>query len=680
MKKSYHPMIILIALTVISCNSNKKAHDVKGNGAGIRLENLDTTVNAGNDFYQYACGGWMKKNLLTGEYARYSSFEKLTENNRKQIKTLIEEIAKNQNTAGSISQKIGDLYNMGMDSAKLNADGISPLKPELDKLKAIKDKSQFSTIIPEMMLHGYKPFFYFTVEPDAKKSSQNILSVNQGGISMGERDYYLDKDENTVNIRKAYIAHIAKMFEFCGFTPAQAKQNAEDVMRIETQLATVHYDKVKLRDPYSVYHKMTIDEVQKLTPNINWKTMLGVLKINVNNICVAQPEVLNTIDKIIVEAPIKEIIAYLQWKTIDNAATYLNDELYVENFDFYGKTMSGKINPKPRWKRAQEIVNSCLGEAVGQLYVEKYFPPEAKERMVTLVKNLQIAYSQRIKNLDWMSDSTKKKAIEKLNAFYIKIGYPDKWRDYSSLIIKNDSYYANFERASEFEMHYILDRAGKSVDRDLWYMTPQTVNAYYNPTTNEICFPAGILQYPFFDMNADDAFNYGAIGVVIGHEMTHGFDDEGRQFDKNGNLKDWWTEEDAAKFKERAMVMSDFFNNIEVAPGVHANGEFTLGETLADYGGLQISYQAYKNATANNPLTKKEGFTADQRFFLAFAAVWANNIREKEILHRTKTDPHALGKWRVNGEVPHIDAWYNAFNINENDKMFIPKDKRVTIW
>lgn len=678
MMKNKYLLLALIPLTM-ACNSKSKT-DATADDAGIRIENLDTTAQPGVNFYRYACGGWMKNHPLTGEYSRFGSFDKLGEENREQIKSLIEEIAAKENENGTVAQKIADLYNMAMDSVKLNADGVAPLKPWLDKIASIKDKSELSTFIPEMNLSGMAPFFSVYVGADMMDSKQNIFSTNQGGLSLGERDYYLENDESTTKVRDEFKKHVVKMFELFGETKEQAEKNMEDVMRIETRLAKSHFDKVKTRDPYANYHKMTVEELQKLVPNIDWTKFLSTLSVDIKELSVSQVEAMTEVNKLLADEPLSAIKAYLEWNAIDRAASYLSDDIYAQNFEFYGKVLSGKTEMQPRWKRAQSSVSGALGEAIGQLYVAKYFPPEAKERMVKLVHNLQDAYAQRIENLEWMSDSTKAKAIEKLKAFYVKIGYPDKWKDYTSLDIKSDSYLQNMERAAQFFMREMFDKAAKPVDRDEWHMTPQTVNAYYNPTTNEICFPAGILQYPFFDMNADDAFNYGAIGVVIGHEMTHGFDDQGRQFDKDGNLKNWWTASDAEKFKERAKVMSDFYDSIQVAPGVYANGKFTLGETLADYGGLQISYQAFKNATADKPLGDKHGFTPDQRFFLAYAGVWAGNIRDEEILRRTKTDPHALGRWRVDGELPHIEAWYQAFGITEDSPMYLPKEKRVTIW
>lgn len=668
--------IITIVFMAISCDSKKN-----GLTSGIDIGNIDTVVDPGSDFYQYACGGWMSKHPLTGEYARFGSFDKLAEDNRSLLNDLIKEIASTKHESETVEQKIGDLYNMVMDSVKRNADEYFPIVEELNSIAALKDKNELLSLIPYLMFNGIDVYFSVFVDADMMNSSMNILQLYQGGISLKQRDYYLDKDAHTTNIRSQYKKHIIKMFELAGFSHEQAKKNMEAVMKIETRLATAAYDKVKQRDPYANYNKMSIEDLKQIAPAINWDTMLSTLNLkNINEINVSQKESIIEVNNIIASEPLKNHIAYLQWKIIDDAAEYLSDELYAGNFEFYGKILSGQEEQQPRWKQAVSAVNGALGEAVGQMFVKKYFPPEAKERMIKLVHNLQNVLAERISALDWMSDSTKTKALEKLKTFYVKIGYPDKWRDYTKLEIKKDSYYENIKRTKRFENEYMLSKAGKPVDKDEWGMTPQTVNAYYNPATNEICFPAGILQYPFFDMNADDAFNYGAIGVVIGHEMTHGFDDAGRQFDKDGNLKDWWTADDTKRFEKRAKVMSDYFDSIYVAPGVHANGRFTLGENIADYGGLRIAYQAYKMTTKDNPLPDVDGFTSDQRFFLAYATIWASNIRYEEILRRTKSDPHSLGKWRVNGQMPHIQAWYDAFDIAENAPMALPVEKRVAIW
>ena len=676
MKKLLIP-IIALALMTTACNSKK---DV-ANQAGIDFANLDTMVSPHDDFYQYACGGWMMNNPLTGEYSRFGSFDKLAENNRMQLKGLITEIAAVPAANGSVEQKIGDLYNMAMDSTKLNADGYKPLKADLTKLASIKQTSELSKLLPGMLMSGLTPFFAVYVDADPMNSSMYLVQTYQGGISLGEREYYLDNDAHTKEIRDKYKLHVVKMFELVGFKHADAQKNMESVMTIETRLATAAYDQVKLRDPHANYNKMSFADLQKLVPAIDWNVYFATLGLKkTKDVSVSQIESLVEAGKIIETEPLAAQIAYLQWKLIDGSASYLSDDLSDQNFDFYGKTLSGKKEQKPRWKRAVGSVDGSLGEAVGQMYVKKYFPAEAKERMLKLVDNLQKSLGERIQGLAWMGDSTKVKALEKLNSFYVKIGYPDKWRDYSKLKVEKDTYWANIQRASNFESAYMFAKAGKKVDKSEWLMTPQTVNAYYNPSTNEICFPAGILQYPFFDMKADDAFNYGAIGVVIGHEMTHGFDDQGRQYDKEGNLKDWWTAEDGKKFDARALVMANFFDSILVAPGVQGNGKFTLGENIADHGGLQVSYQAFKNATAAEPLQTMGGFTPEQRFFLSYANVWAGNIRPEEILVLTKSDPHSLGRWRVNGALPQIAAWYDAFGIKAGDPMFIPVEKRVSIW
>jgi putative endopeptidase len=623
----------------------------------------------------------MKNHPLTAEYARFGSFDQLAENNRIQLHGLIEELASASHEAGTVARKVGDLYNIAMDSVKLNADGSAPIRAELEKLSAIGDKKYLYPMMAGMQTRGMTPFFAIYVSADDMNSSMNIVHTYQSGLGMGERDYYLEQDDNTKNIRAKYGEHIVKMFRLAGFDERAATGAQKAVMNIENRLAKAARSRVELRDPHANYNKMTVEALKKDFGPFDWDAFLSAVGLkNLQELNVGQPDGIKETCKIIQSESLADLIAYLQWKFISTSASYLSDDFVAEKFDFDGKTMSGKQELQPRWKRAVSEVDGSLGEAVGQMYVEKYFPAAAKERMITLVKNLQVALGERINALDWMSDETKEKAQEKLSTFHVKIGYPDKWKDYSTLEIKNDSYWANVSRATIFEFNEMLAKAGKPVDKDEWLMTPQTVNAYYNPTTNEICFPAGILQYPFFDMNADDAFNYGAIGVVIGHEMTHGFDDQGRQYDKDGNLKDWWTEEDARNFEARADVMAKFFDNIEVAPDVHANGRFTLGENIADYGGLQVSFQAFKTATANAPLEDKLGFTPEQRFFLAYANVWAGNIRPEEILRRTKNDPHSLGKWRVDGALPHITAWYEAFNVTDNDPMFVPVAEQVHIW
>jgi len=671
--KQILPVAVLAMGALAGC-TNKEAKMT----SGIKLENLDTTAVRGADFYQYACGGWMAAHPLTDEYSRFGSFDYLAETTREQLNGLIGEIAAGEHVQGTVAQKIADLYNLAMDTAKLNAEGMAPIKADFDRMAAIKTPAEVLEAMVELQGGAY---FQFYVGADIMDSKTNIFELYQGGIGLGEKEYYTDEDEATKNIREEYKKHIVKMFQLAGMDEAQATKSMEAVMEIETRLAKVSYSAVEQRDPAANYHKMTLDELKKEIPGFDWDAYLNKLGVQgVTSLNVAQIPPVKEAVAIINTLPMDKQIAYLQWKLIDSAASYLSADFDEQNFAFYGKVMSGKKEQQPRWKRAVSTVNGVLGEAVGQMYVEKYFPAAAKERMTQLVKNLQVALGERIQNLEWMGDSTKAKAMEKLNSFYVKVGYPDKWKDYAKLNVEKDSYWANIKRASDFAVEEMLAKAGKPVDIDEWHMTPQTVNAYYNPTTNEICFPAGILQYPFFDMNADDAFNYGAIGVVIGHEMTHGFDDQGRQFDKEGNLKDWWTADDATRFNERSKVLVDFFNNIEVLPGLQANGELTLGENIADHGGLQVAYQAFKNATKEAPLSEVDGFTPEQRFFLAYAGVWAGNIRDEQIRVYTKSDPHSLGRWRVNGALPHINAWYDAFGITETDPLYIAPENRASIW
>ena len=675
--KHYFPLAAFCLMTA-ACNTAGKHTELT---SGIQLANLDTTAHPGTDFYQYACGGWMKNHPLTDEYSMYGSFTQLAENNNEQIRELIQDLAGGTHQQGSVAQKVGDLYKIVMDSVKLNADGVTPIREELNRIAAVKEKKELYPLMADLYMRGVGSYLALYVAADEKNSSMNAVQIAQSGLSMGERDYYLADDEATKKIREAFKAHVQKMFRLAGFDEAVAQNAVQTVMGVETRLAQAFRSRVELRDPQANYHKMSMEDIRKEYASFDWDAYLGGLGLtDVKEIIVGQPASLLASVKEIDTLPLEQQKLYLQWKLIDGAAGCLNDAMVEQNFDFYSRTLSGAKEMRPRWKRAVSFVSSALGEAVGQMYVEKYFPAAAKERMVTLVKNLQESLGDRIRNLSWMGDATKEKALEKLAAFRVKIGYPDTWKSYDDLDIKNDSYWANAERASIWSMKEMMAKAGKPVDREEWLMTPQTVNAYYNPTTNEICFPAAILQPPFFDMNADDAFNYGAIGVVIGHEMTHGFDDQGRQYDKEGNLKDWWTAEDAERFNERAQVLVDFFDNIEVAPGVHANGKMTLGENIADYGGLQVAYQAFKKATQAQPLPVADGLTPEQRFFLAYAGVWANNIRPEMVLYLTKVDVHSLGEWRVNGTLPQINAWYDAFQINEADSMYLAPDKRAAIW
>ena len=622
----------------------------------------------------------MANNPLTPEYSRFGTFDKLGLTNLEQVNGLIQDLAAKKHKQGSVEQKIGDLYNLAMDTARRNQEGIAAVQKTLDEIEGIDSRSELSEALGKAM--DYQLWAMY-VDADAMNSSMNILNEYQAGFSLGEKEYYLDEDETTRSIREAYVAYIEKLFGLFGFE--NGAERAQTVLRLETRLAKAAYSNVELRDPQVNYNKMSIAELQALVPQVEWKTYFDAVGIKLDSLSVGQIPHLQEAGRMLDDEPLEDLKTLFTWQVIDGAAGCLTDEIYQASFDFYGKVLSGREEPSPLWKRAVGIVNGTLGEAVGQMYVKKYFPEENKERMLALVRNLQKALGIRIENLTWMSDETKAKALEKLNAITIKIGYPDTWRDYSKLDINvEDTYYANIQRAAKFEQEYSLSYLGKPVDKKKWYMTPQTVNAYYNPSSNEICFPAGILQFPFFDMSADDAFNYGAIGVVIGHEMTHGFDDQGSQFDKDGNMIDWWTAEDKAAFQARTKVMEEAFNRIEVAPGVHANGAFTLGENIADHGGLQVAYLAFCLNEEEKPeaerLQTRDGFTPAQRFFLAYANVWAGNIRPEEILNRTKSDPHSLGRWRVNGALPQINAWYEAWNVTEESPMYVAPENRVSIW
>lgn len=653
--------------------------------SGIDLTNLNTSVKPSENFFEFACGGWMKKNPLPAAYSRYGSFDQLGENNDKRINSILNDLKNNTYAEGTTERKLSDLYKLAIDSVRRNKLGVEPVMPIIRKLEEAKTIDDLFAVQLALAPYGDNEFMGIYIGADEKNAGQNIVNVMQGGITLGQKEYYLDTDEATTNIREAYKKHIVRMFRLFGFSEAEAQKKMQNVMKLETELARVSKSSTELRDPQANYNKMSLADFNAKYPHVKLEQVMnatGVKSEYLQELVVGQTDFLAGADKLIGALTPDEYRDYMEWGQIMSSASYLSDEVVAAQFDFFGKTMSGRKENFPLWKRATSQVESQMGQALGKIYVDKYFPASSKERMKTLVHNLQIALGERIKAQDWMSDATKQNALDKLNAFYVKIGYPDKWIDMSELKIDpSKSYYENIVECNRFWTKWTVDKkAGKPVDRDEWFMYPQTVNAYYNPTTNEICFPAGILQPPFFDPEADDAFNYGAIGVVIGHEMTHGFDDSGRHYDKNGNMKDWWTASDAANFTARADKYAEFFSAIKVLPDLNANGRLTLGENLADHGGLQVAYYAYKNATKNAPLKDIDGFTPEQRFFLAYAGVWSANITEEEIRNRTKSDPHSLNEWRVNGALPHIDMWYDAFGVKEGDKMFIPKSERLQLW
>ena len=672
-------LLTVMALATMTLTSSAQLR------SGIDLKDLNTSVRPADDFYEYACGGWMKANPLPPAYSRYGSFDRLAEDNNKRINGILKELLENNYPQGSVEQKLSDLYKLAMDSARREKEGVAPLMGELKTLENAKNKEQLFNVQLSMMPYGESEFFSAYIGADDKNASENILNIYQSGLTLGQKDYYLENDEATKKIREAYKKHIVNMFQLFGFKKGAAEKKMKNILKIETALAKVSKSRTELRDPIANYHKMTLKEFNANYPHFMLEKQMnakGIKTEYIQEMVVGQPEFMAAADKLFAEMTAAEYRDVMEWGLIGSASGYLNDAVRAENFEFYGKVFSGRQQDHPLWRRATNQVQGVMGEALGRIYVKKYFPASSKERMKTLVENIRIALGERIAAQDWMDDSTKVNALLKLNTFYVKIGYPDKWTDISGLKIDaKKSYYDNMKECARFWTAWRIEHtAGKPVDRDDWHMTPQTVNAYYNPTTNEICFPAGILQVPFFDATADDAFNYGAIGVVIGHEMTHGFDDQGRRFDKDGNMHDWWTSEDGKNFTLRTDKYADFFSKIKVLPDLNANGRLTLGENLADHGGLQVAWYAYKNATKRNPLPVIDGLTADQRFFLAYAGVWAGNITEAEIRNRTKSDPHSLGRYRVNGALPHIDMWYDAFNVKEGDKMFVPKSERLPLW
>ena len=655
------------------------------NKSGIVVDNLDKTTNPTEDFYKFATGGWQKNNPLPAAYSRFGSFDQLQEDNNKRINAILSDLLKKNYKAGTTEYKLSEFYKLSMDSVRRNEEGVRPVMPILNEMEAAKTLADLRKVQLNHPVAGYGIPLGYGFGADEKNAKMNILQISQGGLTLGLKEYYLDNDAATKTIRDAYKQHIVKMFKLFGFDEAAATAKRDAIMRFETSVALISKNRTELRDVEANYNKTTLEAFKTDYPNIPLEEMAnaeGIKSEYLKDIVVGQPTFLAGVDKLLSVLTADDLRAIMEWDAILSAASYLSDDIQAVNFEFFGKVMRGRQEDYPRWKRATNQVESQMGEALGKMYCERYFPASSKKRMEQLVKNLQIALGERIKAQDWMSDSTKQAALDKLASFYVKIGYPNAWKDLSALNIDPaKSYYENVQACREFwDKFYIEKNAGKPVDREEWFMTPQTVNAYYNPTTNEICFPAGILQYPFFDPKSDDAFNYGAIGVVIGHEMTHGFDDQGRHYDKEGNMTDWWTESDGKNFVERTSKYADFFSKIKVLPDLNANGELTLGENLADHGGLQVAYTAYKNATKDKPLKAKDGFTADQRFFLAYSGVWAANITEAEIRNRTKSDPHSLGKWRVNGALPHINAWYEAFNVKESDKMFIPESERLQLW
>lgn len=661
--------------TFISC-SDKEQKQAK---PAISLADMDTTVDPGHDFDAYANGGWKKLNPLPADRGRYGSFDQLSELAEKQLNELITETAAKKNESGSIADKTAILFNLGMDTARLEQQGIKPLKPYFEEIEKLASVDDVEMEIAKFHSCGFSPLFEFYGSTDAKNSSMVIAQLAQGGIGMPDRDYYLNDDARSADLREKYLVYMEQMFKLLGDDEVTSRKNAKTIMALETRLAKASMTRLEQRDPHKTYNKITTKALAELSPSFDWKRYFissGIGdpgEINLN-----QPLFVREVSAVLNEIPVEDWKVYLRWNLINSTASYLSDDFVNAKFDFYGRAMSGTEQMRPRWKRVLGVTSEALSEAIGQLYVARYFPAEAKERMIKLVDNLRTSLGERIKTLEWMGAGTKEKALEKLHAIQVKIGYPDKWRDYSDLQISDVTYVENVIRSKKFDKAFNLSKINKPVDKSQWFMSPQTVNAYYSPDMNEIVFPAAILQPPFFFLKGDDAVNYGAIGVVIGHEMTHGFDDEGRKFDQSGNLTDWWTSEDSSRFDERTKVLTDQFNSYVVLDSLHADGKLSLGENIADLGGLNIAYQAFK--LANKETEPIDGFAPDQRFYLAYAHVWAQNIRDKEILRRTKEDPHSLGHLRVIGPLKNIPEFYTAFNIKPGQPMYLNQVQRAKIW
>lgn len=643
--------------------------------------NFDTSVSPKQDFYGYACGGWMKANPLPAQYSRYGTFDIMAEEAREQLKGLVQNLSKTKQAPGSLGQKVSDLYEMGMDSVRRNNEKAAPIMADLEKIQKSK-RADLTNMLSWLHLGIGSAFFDAGVDADLMDSNNNIMYLSPSTPGLGDRDYYLENTESTVKIREAYTKYIEEVFTLAGYKKSAAKSAVKTVMKIETAVAKALMTREESRDIAKQYNIRSIDQLKADYPSVDWATYFKNLGVpNVDKVCLTQPKGMAEVNSLLKTLSDKEIKDYMTYDYITSASGFLSDDFTKANFEMFDKALSGKKEMQPRWKRALSVPNGVLGEAVGQLYVEKYFPAKSKEKMLVLVNNLKKALAEHIAGLQWMSDKTKVNALVKLNSFTVKIGYPDKWKDYSGVNIDPKlSYWENVKAAKLFFAKDNLSKWGKPVDKDEWGMTPQTVNAYYNPTTNEICFPAAILQAPYFNPDADDACNYGAIGVVIGHEMTHGFDDQGRQFDQNGNMMDWWTEEDATKFKELTDKLVKQFDEVVVADDVHANGRYTLGENIADHGGLRVAYTAFKKTAQGQSNEKIDGFTPDQRFYLSYANVWKGNITKQEILRRTKIDPHSLGMNRVNVSLRNIEPFFNAFDIKAGDAMYRTPEDRVIIW
>lgn len=674
-------MVAALAVAALAADAQAPAA-AQGAVHGVNKADMDMSVRPGDDFYQYAGGGWLKANPMKPEYSSYGVFNDLAETNRKQIRELFENLSKEKHAFGSVGQKVADLYNMAMDSVRLNKEGAAPLQKDLDKVKAFSKKADFTAFIADQHLYKGNPFFGIGVDTDLKNSDLNVMWLSAGTSGLPDRDYYLNTDADSKKKQEAYRAYLSKIFQLSGYKKKEAEKAAKVIYNIEYQFAEAEMSRAEARDYNKLYNIYTIDMLQKNYPAIQWAKYFELMGVkDVKQVILTEPKVMAVAQKLMSTLSEQDIKYYVAGLIIKSSTSVLSDDFVNANFDFYGRLLNGQKEQKARWKRALGFPNSLLGEAVGELYVSKYFAGESKAKMLKLIDNLRKALATRIANLTWMNDTTKINALVKLNSFTVKVGYPDKWRDYSKLTIDpGKSLYDNVAAATYVETLRNLEKFGKPVDKSEWGMTPQTVNAYYNPTTNEICFPAAILQAPFFDVNADDATNYGAIGVVIGHEMTHGFDDQGRNFNADGNMVDWWTAGDSKRFTAAAEKLAAQFDQITVVGDLKANGHLTLGENIADQGGLRISYDAFKTTQQFQEGKEIDGFTPAQRFYLSYGRIWAEHMTEEAIYQQTKSDPHSIGRNRVNATLRNIDTWYDAFGVKEGDKMWLAPAERAIVW
>ncbi len=673
------PALAIGAAAVITGCSRKEATT----GVGIDKANFDTTVQPGKNFFQYANGSWIKANQIPADQVRWGTFSILAENNRKNLKEVAESAAAKQNPSkGSPEQLVGDFYYSSMDTATIEKLGATPIKSDMDAIDKITDMTSVLTWVSTLQKWGTNPMFSFYAGQDPKNSEVFVPQLAQGGLSLPDKDYYLKPDPKSTELRHQFIEHVTKMFQLYGLDEKTSKTYADVVMKIETNLAKASMSRTELRDPFKTYNKVTVTDLNNLTPSINWETMLKNLEITgkYDYLVLGQPLFLKELQNQITSNSVNDWKIYLKWNLLNLSANVLSNDFVMQDFEFNNKILAGQKEIQPRWKRMIQLTDAFVGDALGQLYVAKFFPPEAKKRADEMVSNIMAVYKERIEKLDWMSDATKKKAVEKLNAITRKIGYTDKFKDYKGLDMDRQSFFQNIVNATKWNYDYVVNQIGKPVDRKQWGMTPPTVNAYYNPSNNEIVFPAGILQPPFFNAQADDAVNYGGIGAVIGHELTHGFDDEGRNFDAKGNLSSWWTSEDSAKFVQKAKMIVDQFNSYKVLDTVPVNGELTLGENIADLGGITIAYEAFKRTEEGKSNETIDGLTPDQRFFFGFATIWAGAVRPERQLQLITIDPHSPGLYRVNGPLSNLPQFYQAFGIKEGDPMYRKDNERAKIW